>query len=185
MDCLFVGYETASLLSGQLPIGTHCAYPHCGLRFHGLRRCCPLGAHRYCEKYCSCMLLNFRSCHRLHRPIEAGSQVFGFCSIPLSPAAGESRRSHCLHYLIETGSTTILLICASGEASRQERAARDARSASILRSVGTAAFLDRWYDAPMWESLRAHPTFCSLMERRRQTGQFLPPPFLNNLKGTL
>jgi isochorismate synthase/2-succinyl-5-enolpyruvyl-6-hydroxy-3-cyclohexene-1-carboxylate synthase/2-succinyl-6-hydroxy-2,4-cyclohexadiene-1-carboxylate synthase/O-succinylbenzoate synthase len=54
---------------------------------------------------------------------------------------------------------------------RAARAARDDGVAESLRRGGVQAFVRRWYQQPMWASLRAHPRFASVAAARaRQPG---------------
>ncbi len=52
-------------------------------------------------------------------------------------------------------------------AERQERLAQDRERARALLTEGLGAFLDRWYDQPLFASLKTHPVFPSLLMRRR------------------
>jgi len=63
----------------------------------------------------------------------------------------------------------LLCISASPGQPEGQRAARAAADASLAGWVTTAdmrAFLDSWYGNPMWGSLRAHPQFAPMIERR-------------------
>ncbi|GAB4817906.1 hypothetical protein N2152v2_004952 [Parachlorella kessleri] len=54
----------------------------------------------------------------------------------------------------------------SGPEQRAERAERDASLAESLRNMGTAAFLESWYQQPLWESLRHSPRFHRMLSQR-------------------
>jgi len=54
-----------------------------------------------------------------------------------------------------------------GAEERAARAGRDAGDAALLRALGGDAWVSRWYDAPMWAPLRAHPRFGRLLAARR------------------
>jgi pimeloyl-ACP methyl ester carboxylesterase len=57
-------------------------------------------------------------------------------------------------------------MCACAGAERRQRAAADDVHAGNLRRAGLPAFLDHWYSLPMWESLRGHPAFPAMLQRR-------------------
>jgi hypothetical protein len=56
---------------------------------------------------------------------------------------------------------------------RAARVAKDQELADLLLSLGAAGFLEWWYQQPLWASLRAHPRFERLLEKRagEQAGQ--------------
>jgi isochorismate synthase/2-succinyl-5-enolpyruvyl-6-hydroxy-3-cyclohexene-1-carboxylate synthase/2-succinyl-6-hydroxy-2,4-cyclohexadiene-1-carboxylate synthase/O-succinylbenzoate synthase len=56
---------------------------------------------------------------------------------------------------------------------RAARVAKDQEVADLLKAVGAASFLRWWYWQPLWASLRAHPGFERLLEKRvgEQEGQ--------------
>lgn len=49
---------------------------------------------------------------------------------------------------------------------RAERRAQDAERAAALLAEGVPAFVARWYQAPLWDSLRASPAFPALLAQR-------------------
>uniref|UniRef100_A0A0D9VHL4 Mandelate racemase/muconate lactonizing enzyme C-terminal domain-containing protein n=1 Tax=Leersia perrieri TaxID=77586 RepID=A0A0D9VHL4_9ORYZ len=54
------------------------------------------------------------------------------------------------------------------EASKRRRSAIDKSRAHFLSSCGLDSFLETWYSAKMWASLREHPKFDSLVRTRRE-----------------
>jgi len=52
------------------------------------------------------------------------------------------------------------------DGARAERAAADDRTAGLLRALGVDAFLRHWYGQALWDSLRRHPRFGGLLQRR-------------------
>lgn len=54
------------------------------------------------------------------------------------------------------------------EASRRRRTAMDKSRAKFLLSSGLECFIETWYSAKMWASLREHPQFDSLVRTRRK-----------------
>jgi len=52
------------------------------------------------------------------------------------------------------------------EDQRQQRAARDDELADTLEAGGLAAFVDAWYDGPLWAPLRQHGAFARVKARR-------------------
>ncbi|KAG8059100.1 hypothetical protein GUJ93_ZPchr0002g23407 [Zizania palustris] len=54
------------------------------------------------------------------------------------------------------------------EVSRRCRSAIDKSRAHFLSSCGLESFLETWYSAKMWASLREHPKFDSLVRTRRK-----------------
>lgn len=56
----------------------------------------------------------------------------------------------------------------SGAAARDARAALDSRRADALRAHGLGAFLDDWYQAGLFESLRLHPRFDEMLRLRKK-----------------
>ena len=48
------------------------------------------------------------------------------------------------------------------------RAAHDDGLAAALRVGGRAAFVQEWYQQPMWATLRRHPCFSTLLTQRSQ-----------------
>ena len=55
-----------------------------------------------------------------------------------------------------------------GAAAREARATLDSRRADALRADGLGAFLDDWYQADLFESLRLHPRFDEILSLRRK-----------------
>jgi len=55
------------------------------------------------------------------------------------------------------------------ETERRERASADDALAAALEENGLAPFLDRWYSAPLFASLRSHPDY-AMVARRRLAG---------------
>ncbi|MGF1496958.1 MAG: 2-succinyl-6-hydroxy-2,4-cyclohexadiene-1-carboxylate synthase [Elainellaceae cyanobacterium] len=49
---------------------------------------------------------------------------------------------------------------------RQERSHRDVQLAQELETGDFRAFLSRWYDQPLFASLKAHPAFATMYQRR-------------------
>ena len=57
-----------------------------------------------------------------------------------------------------------------GVQSRKQRAAADQLLASRLREAQSIReWLRRWYAAPMWASLRSHPSFEAVLDERQQS----------------
>ena len=54
---------------------------------------------------------------------------------------------------------------------RAERASLDDERASALMKCGLEAFLDSWYQASMWDSFRAHPSFEKIVKQRAKSQQ--------------
>lgn len=51
---------------------------------------------------------------------------------------------------------------------RHARILRDARLAASLEAEGLASFLARWYDQPLFATLRSHPIFPQVLDRRQR-----------------
>jgi len=49
---------------------------------------------------------------------------------------------------------------------RSARISKDAELAAMLTEAGAAAFLEWWYQQPLWASFRAHPGFSRIVARR-------------------
>jgi 2-succinyl-6-hydroxy-2,4-cyclohexadiene-1-carboxylate synthase len=65
----------------------------------------------------------------------------------------------------------VLIAASPGLATSAERAARraqDRRLAEVLERDGLDPFLARWYDQPLFATLKAHPTFPQVLARRRR-----------------
>lgn len=52
----------------------------------------------------------------------------------------------------------------------EARRMQDQHTADLMRSMTAPEFVDVWYQAPLWASLRQHPRFDQITERRRSAG---------------
>lgn len=71
----------------------------------------------------------------------------------------------------ESGATCVAVSAHPGledPAERDRRAADDDRLADRLRRDGLAPFVDRWYAQPLFATLREHPDFPLIRDRRRR-----------------
>ena len=88
-----------------------------------------------------------------------GYSLGGRIAMALAATAGES------------GATCIAVSAHPGledPAERKRRAADDDRLAELLRGDGLGPFVERWYDQPLFATLREHPDFLRIRDRRRR-----------------